>query len=317
MNIQIEEVTTYQQWTTLCAIRTQVFTTECGFLFTPLGLPNDPGVWHLLARDENGSGIGTLSIVDTTQDRSLHQGYHLAFGCRDRVARYAQLAIVKPYRKRGILKMLVNEAQRRIIRAKGFDVGWLLYPAAGAAACVLTRALGFNIVSPVLVTEFGSCHALVRRESDWWTTRDLQQEGRQRLFSNELSFTPVVSAQPANGRAKPDSLRCANLERTPMDRALKAHIARRRQVLDDIKRELVERLQIDLQPGDIEDDAPLFGGGLGLHSLDSRRIALTLEKRFAIRISEGETAALRTINTLADFVERARDIRERTNESVL
>jgi len=317
MKIQIEEATTRQQWATICAIRTQVFTTEWRFPYATLGTPGEPGVWHLLARDDSGNGIGALSVVDTTQSNGLHQRYHLTFGSKDRVARYAQLAIVKPFRKLGILKMLIDEAQCRIIRSNGFDVGWLLYPAARAASCILTQSLGFTAVWPILATEFGQCHALIRRESDWRTTWDLWQQEPQSLSSDEPSQVPVISARPTNGGTATALPSCTGAKRTPMDQPLKARIERRHQVLADIKRELVERLQLDLQPEDIDDDTQLFGGGLGLHSTDSRRVVLALEKRFFIRMSEGETAALRTINTLADFVEKARDIRERTYESVL
>jgi len=163
-NIRIETATTNQQWAEMLGIRTQVFTIEHGFSVRPLPGPGESGVWHFLARD-NHDAIGTLSVVDTTGDRQIHQRYRLSFGEKDRAARYAQLAIVRPYRKRGIFKMLIEAAQSTVIHLNGFAVGWLLYPAAHARSSVLIRSLGFAAQAPLLTTEFGSCHVLIRRES--------------------------------------------------------------------------------------------------------------------------------------------------------
>jgi GNAT superfamily N-acetyltransferase len=163
-NIRIEAVTTNQQWAEMLGIRTQVFTIEHGFTFTPLPGPGERGVWHFLARD-NHDAVGTLSVIDTTRDRRVHQRCHLRFGENDCVARYTQLAILKSYRKRGIFQMLIEAAQSAVIRPSGFSVEWLLYPAAHARTSVLTRCLGFAAQAPLLTMEFGVCHALIRRAS--------------------------------------------------------------------------------------------------------------------------------------------------------
>ena len=94
-----------------------------------------------------------------------------------------------------------------------------------------------------------------------------------------------------------------------MDNALLIRIQNRRTILETIKNELVDRLQLDVQPPDIDDDTFLFGGGLQLDSIDSMEIILGMETRFGIRVPEGEVAALRTINTLADLVENSKDER--------
>jgi acyl carrier protein len=162
--IQVETATSNHQWAEMSEIRTQVFTMEHGFSFSPLPAPGETGVWHFLARDRHDE-IGTLSVVDTTGDRQVHQRYRLSFEQGDRIARYAQLAILKPYRKRGIFKMLIEIAQNTVVRPHGFAVGWLLYPAAQARSSMLTQGLGFTAEAPLLATEFGSCHVLTRRES--------------------------------------------------------------------------------------------------------------------------------------------------------
>lgn len=165
-NIRIEGVTTNQQWAEMLGVRTQVFTIEHGYSYNALPGPGETGVWHFLARDKHDP-VGTLSVVDTTADRQTHQRYRLPVGESDRVARYAQLAILKPYRRRGIFRMLIETAQHAVIRPHGFAFSWLLYPAAQARSSKLTRLLGFATEAPLLTTEFGNCHVLVRRELSW------------------------------------------------------------------------------------------------------------------------------------------------------
>jgi acyl carrier protein len=162
-NVRIEAIHTAQQWAEVSSIRTQVFSTEYGYPISPLPGVGEPGVWHLLARDKHDA-IGVLSVVDTTSNRRVHQQNRLTFGEKERVARYAQLAILKPYRKRGIFEMLIETAQRTVIQPHRFTVEWLLYPATLASSSKLTRCLGFTAETRTLATEFGKCHVLVRRD---------------------------------------------------------------------------------------------------------------------------------------------------------
>jgi acyl carrier protein len=89
----------------------------------------------------------------------------------------------------------------------------------------------------------------------------------------------------------------------PMDPALREKIDKRCEILQGIKEELIERLELDMNPDDIDDDAYLFGGGLQLDSIDSMEIIIGIQSRFGAEIPEGDMSPLRTINTLADFVQ--------------
>jgi acyl carrier protein len=91
-----------------------------------------------------------------------------------------------------------------------------------------------------------------------------------------------------------------SVELTP---SLAEKIAKRKAILDGIKEELVERLELEFQPEDIDDDTFLFGGGLQLDSIDSMEIIIGMQSRFDVMIPEDDVSSLRTINTLADFVE--------------
>ncbi len=59
----------------------------------------------------------------------------------------------------------------------------------------------------------------------------------------------------------------------------------------DVKELIVRELNLEgRDPASIEDDAPLFGEGLGLDSLDALQLAMSLEEKFGVKIPEGEEA---------------------------
>lgn len=87
-----------------------------------------------------------------------------------------------------------------------------------------------------------------------------------------------------------------------MDEGLKQKIDRRREVLRDIKAELIDRLELDMEPEHIDDDTLLFGGGLGLDSIDAMEIIIGMQSQFGVMIDEDDVSTLRTVNTLADFI---------------
>lgn len=60
-----------------------------------------------------------------------------------------------------------------------------------------------------------------------------------------------------------------------------------------------------LAPSDIADDAPLFGEGLGLDSVDALELVVALEKEFRIRIQSHEVGkeAFVSVSALASFIE--------------
>jgi acyl carrier protein len=61
-------------------------------------------------------------------------------------------------------------------------------------------------------------------------------------------------------------------------------------------------------PDTIEDDAPLFGTGLGLDSLDALQLAMSIEEQMGVRVPEGEQAraVFRSVSALAEFIAKAR-----------
>jgi acyl carrier protein len=71
-----------------------------------------------------------------------------------------------------------------------------------------------------------------------------------------------------------------------------------------IKRTIVERLKLDLDPTQIGDATPLFGDGLGLDSIDALELVLGIEQEFGVKIDDEEVGAraLASVTSLAEFV---------------
>jgi acyl carrier protein len=73
-----------------------------------------------------------------------------------------------------------------------------------------------------------------------------------------------------------------------------------------VKEMIIQRLKLEgMTAGDIEDQAPLFGDGLGLDSIDALELVLGVEQTFGVKI-EDEAAgmkAFRNVESLAAFIQ--------------
>lgn len=76
-------------------------------------------------------------------------------------------------------------------------------------------------------------------------------------------------------------------------------IEQRKEVLMTIKTEIIQRLNIQRDEAQIDDDTALFGNGFKLDSVDATEIV----EVFDIKISESDDPSyMRSINSLATFV---------------
>ena len=70
-------------------------------------------------------------------------------------------------------------------------------------------------------------------------------------------------------------------------------------LLPEIAALIVTALNLeDLAPADIEPDAPLFGDGLGLDSIDVLEIALAISKRYGFQLKSDNEDNVRIFSSL-------------------
>ncbi len=86
--------------------------------------------------------------------------------------------------------------------------------------------------------------------------------------------------------------------------SIEAHVARHEAALARVRGVLVQQLKVALPPERIELDAPLFGTGLGLDSVDAVELVVAIETEFGVQLPEGAAgpAQFRTVHSLVELV---------------
>ncbi len=77
------------------------------------------------------------------------------------------------------------------------------------------------------------------------------------------------------------------------------------ELIDKLKKEIIAQLNLeDISAGDINPDAPLFGEGLGLDSIDALELIVLLEKNYGIKIEDPKDGKkiFYSIRTMAEFI---------------
>ena len=78
----------------------------------------------------------------------------------------------------------------------------------------------------------------------------------------------------------------------------------------DLKSLIVDALALeDIEPSEIETDAPLFVEGLGLDSIDALELAVVLEENYGVKIDddpERNQVIFASVRNLAEFVRQNR-----------
>ena len=76
-----------------------------------------------------------------------------------------------------------------------------------------------------------------------------------------------------------------------------------------LKKQIIEAVNLeDMTPEDIDSNAPLFGEGLGLDSIDALELIVLLERQYGIKLSnpsEGKEI-FKSVASIADYVSRHR-----------
>jgi acyl carrier protein len=69
-------------------------------------------------------------------------------------------------------------------------------------------------------------------------------------------------------------------------------------LLPEVGTLLVESLNLEIAPDAIDPDAPLYGEGLGLDSIDILELALVVSKRYGFQLRSGDEDNLRIFSSL-------------------
>jgi acyl carrier protein len=72
-----------------------------------------------------------------------------------------------------------------------------------------------------------------------------------------------------------------------------------------LKQEVIQQLNLEeITPEDIDPDAPLFGEGLGLDSIDALELIVLLEKNYGIKIEDPKDGKkiFFSIRSMAEYI---------------
>ncbi|HET6227725.1 MAG TPA: phosphopantetheine-binding protein [Bacteroidia bacterium] len=78
------------------------------------------------------------------------------------------------------------------------------------------------------------------------------------------------------------------------------------ELIDRLKGEIIEQLNLeDIKKEDIKNDAPLFGEGLGLDSIDALELIVLLEKNYGIKIANPADGKkiFQSVQTMAQYIQ--------------
>jgi acyl carrier protein len=74
-------------------------------------------------------------------------------------------------------------------------------------------------------------------------------------------------------------------------------------LLQEVAALLVDALNLDTAPADIDPQAPLYGDGLGLDSIDILEVALVVSRRYGFQLRSDDEQNVRIFASLASLAE--------------
>lgn len=76
-------------------------------------------------------------------------------------------------------------------------------------------------------------------------------------------------------------------------------------LIPKVKQMIIDSLRIEgMSPDEIETDAPLFGEGLGLDSIDALQLVVAMEKEFGVVVPDAATGStvFASVRSMAGYV---------------
>lgn len=81
------------------------------------------------------------------------------------------------------------------------------------------------------------------------------------------------------------------------------------QLINELKKEIIEVLNLEgITPEDIDENAPLFGEGLGLDSIDALELIVLMEKNYGIKLANAAEGReiFKSVRVMAEYVKEHR-----------
>jgi acyl carrier protein len=76
-----------------------------------------------------------------------------------------------------------------------------------------------------------------------------------------------------------------------------------RELQNEVAGLIVSALNLEMSPADIQPDAPLYGEGLGLDSIDILEVALVVSKQFGFQLRADNADNVRIFSSLANLTQ--------------
>jgi len=76
-------------------------------------------------------------------------------------------------------------------------------------------------------------------------------------------------------------------------------------LIEQVKLLIINSLRIEgMSPADIETDAPLFGDGLGLDSIDALQLVVAMEKEYGVVVPDAATGTrvFQSVRSMAAYI---------------
>lgn len=78
---------------------------------------------------------------------------------------------------------------------------------------------------------------------------------------------------------------------------------------EEVKEMIIDRLGLDVEPKEIDLDAPIFSsdegeveGGLELDSIDALELVVGLNETFGVKVSDDDMGIFKSISTISSFI---------------
>jgi acyl carrier protein len=77
------------------------------------------------------------------------------------------------------------------------------------------------------------------------------------------------------------------------------------ELIEPVKQLIISALRIDgMTPAEIDTDAPLFGDGLGLDSIDALQLVVAMEKEYGVVVPDAATGTtvFQSVRSMAGYI---------------